>query len=68
MSATLEAIIHATRVKAFANDKSKQQQVEQLLEMIENCNDVVNRTAPDSQYSAVMADLTKIIDSWRNKP
>ena len=67
MSANLEAIIHATRVKAFITDKSKQQQVEQLLEMIKNCNDVVHRTAPHSQYSAVMADLTKMIDSWRNK-
>jgi hypothetical protein len=67
MSATLEAIVHATRVKAFAQDKSKQAQVEQLLALIANCQDVVNRTAPNSQYSAVMEDLTKRIDSWRSK-
>jgi hypothetical protein len=68
MSATLEAIIHATRVKAFAVDENKQQQVKQLLEIIGNCNEVVNHTAPESQYSSVMADLTKMMASWRNKP
>ena len=68
MSATLEAIIHATRVKAFANDQNKKEQVTQLLQTIDNCNDMVNRTAPNSAYSEVMADLMKRIDSWRNKP
>jgi hypothetical protein len=68
MSATLEAIIHATRVKVFVNDLKKKEHVSQLLETIKNCNDVVNRTAPNSQYSWVMADLNKRIDSWRNKP
>ncbi len=68
MSATLEAIIHATRVKAFINDEKKQKQVSKLLEMIENQKNVVNHVAPNSAYSAVMADLMKRIDSWRNKP
>jgi len=68
MSATLEAIIHATRVKSFINEQSKQKDVSKLLEIIENSNDVVNRVAPNSAYSAVMADLMKRIDSWRNKP
>ena len=66
MSATVEAIIHATRVKAFINDKKEQKHVNKLLEMIENCNNVVNRVASNSPYSAIMADLTKRIDSWRN--
>ena len=67
MSATLEAIIQATRVKAFSKTADKQQQVSQLLELIRNCDDVVNRTAPNSQYSSVMEDLLKRNDSWRNK-
>ncbi len=66
MSATVEAIIHATRVKAFINDEKQQKQVNKLLEMIENCSDVVNRVAPNSPYSAIMADLMKRIDSWKN--
>ena len=67
MDATLEAIIHATRVKAFLNDEGKQKKVSKLLELIDNCNDVVNRVAPNSAYSIVMADLMERIDSWRNK-
>jgi hypothetical protein len=66
MSATVEAIIHATRVKAFINDVKEQKRVSKLLEMIENCSCVVNRVAPNSVYSMVMADLMKRIDSWRN--
>jgi hypothetical protein len=67
MSATVEAIIHATRVKALINYEKEQKRVIKLLELIENCNDVVNRVASHSQYSAIMADLTKRIDSWRTK-
>jgi uncharacterized protein len=68
MPLTLEAIIHATRVKAFVNDKKQKKNVSNLLKIIENCNNIVNHTAPNSKYSAVMADLMKRIDSWRNKP
>lgn len=68
MSATLEAIIHATRVKAFIGDANKQEQVGQLLGLIANCKDVVSHTAPNSQYCIVMADLYRMIDSWRSNP
>jgi hypothetical protein len=67
LSATIEAITHATRVKVFINDEKKQKQVSELLEMIENQKNLVNHVAPNSAYSAVMADLMKRIDSWRNK-
>jgi len=68
MPATLEAIVHATRIKVYANDEKKKEQVNHLLQTINNCSDVVNRTAPNSTCSAVMADLMKRIDSWRKKP
>ena len=68
MGLTLEAIIHGTRVKAFVKDQKKKQQVEQLLQIIGNCNDVINRTAPNSAYSDIMSDLMKRINSWRDKP
>jgi hypothetical protein len=68
MPATLEAIVHATRVKEFLNDQKKKAQVNQLLQAIQNCIAIVNRTAPNSAYSEVLADLIKRIDSWRNKP
>ena len=67
MDATLEAIIHATRVKTFLNDEGKQKKVSKLLAQIDNCNDVVSRVAPNSVYSIVMADLMKRIDLWRGK-
>ena len=67
MALTLEAIIHATRVKAFAVDPLKQEEVNKLLGLIENCNEVVKRVAPKSTYSDVMADLTNRINHWRTK-
>lgn len=67
MALTLEAIIHATRVKAFTNNDHKKERVGKLLEMIKNSDEIVNRVAPNSAYSMVMADLMKRIDSWRNK-
>jgi hypothetical protein len=66
MSATLEAIIHATRIQALTKDERHRLQVQKLLELIGQCSDVVSRVAPDSSYSRVMADLLKRIDSWRN--
>jgi len=67
MSATLEAIINATRVKVFLRDNEQKKQVSHLLELIENSNKIVNHTAPNSLYSRVMADLLKKIDSWRTQ-
>lgn len=67
--ATIEAIIHATRVKIFMihGDRQKQEQALKLLERIRECNDVVNRVAPNSRYSGIMADLNQRVDSWRVK-
>ncbi len=64
-AAIIEAVIHATRVKVLINDKNEQKHVHRLLEMIKNCNNIVNRVAPNSRYSEIMADLTKRIESWR---
>jgi hypothetical protein len=65
--ATIEAIIHATRVKAFLTraDEQKREQALKLMETIKQCRDVVNRVAPNSRYSETMADLSRRIDSWR---
>ncbi len=65
--AAIEAVIHATRVKVLVNDKSEQKRVHMLLETIKSCTDVVNRVAPNSRYSEIMADLNQRIDSWRAK-
>jgi hypothetical protein len=67
--AAIEAIIHATRVNHFLmhGDRAKQEQAVDLMEKIKDCQDVVNRVAPNSRYSEIMKDLTRRIDSWRAK-
>ena len=67
--ATVEAVIHATRVKAFMAhaDRQKREQASKLMETIRQLHDVVNRVAPCSRYSEIMEDLKKSIDSWRAK-
>jgi hypothetical protein len=65
--AALEAIVHATRVKALAKDKQQQVHVRELVEKIAACNQVVVHVAPGSSYSAVMDDLLKMIGSWEQQ-
>ncbi|WNZ29404.1 MAG: DUF447 family protein [Candidatus Bathyarchaeota archaeon] len=66
--ATIEAIVYATRIELFLKgNKQQQKQALRLLELVNICTDVVNRTAPTSVYSDIMADLTQRIDSWRNQ-
>jgi hypothetical protein len=65
LHATIEAIVHATRIKVFANNNQKQKEVAELLLLVKNCRDVVNRTAPNSMYSRIMEDMAKRIDLWR---
>lgn len=66
--ATIEAIIHATRIKPFLRgDKQEQKQAIKLLELVDVCQLVVERTAPNSHYSEIMADLTQRINLWRNE-
>lgn len=65
MPAVMEAIIHATRIKALINNPQEQECTAKLTGLIENCQDIVNRSAPNSHYSEIMTDLQKRIASWR---
>ena len=66
--ATIEAIVHATRIELFLKGTEQQQKnALQLMELVDVCNDLVNRTAPNSVYSEIMTDLTKRIESWRTQ-
>jgi hypothetical protein len=62
---TLEAVIHATRVKVFSKDPNKQKHVNKLLALIENSDALVKRIAPNSAYSEVMDDLMNRVNSLR---
>jgi hypothetical protein len=63
----LEAITHATRVKAFINLPDKQKEASKLIDTIQNLAYVVERVAPNSDYTRVFEDLQCRIDSWRVK-
>ncbi len=67
--AAIEAIIYATRAKHFLihGNREKQKQALKLLDKIEYCQNIVNRVAPSSRYSDIMADLIQRIDTWRAK-
>ena len=66
--ATIEAIIHATRIKPFLNgDKQDQERALRLMELVEIYSDIVDHTAPNSRYSEIMTDLTQKIHLWRKE-
>jgi uncharacterized protein len=65
MPLTIEAITHATRVKVFINDPSKQKETAQLIELIQRYSGVVERVAPNSEFTAVFDDLLSRIEAWR---
>ena len=68
-SATIEAIVHATRIKPFLKGTGQQQKrALKLLELVDVCQDVVDRTALNSVYSEIMADLNQRIGVWRSEP
>ncbi len=64
----IEAITHATRVKAFMHDSEKREQVEQLIDTIRSHANIVERVAPKSEFTAVFQDLEKRIQTWRTQP
>ena len=65
-SAAIEAIIHATRVKAFRG-QGKESVVEDLTRKIDMCREVVHRVSPvDSPERLVMDELGILIRKWRD--
>ncbi len=64
--AALEAIIHATRVKALINVEAERVYVAKLCSLIQNCIETVNRSAPNSHYAKLMSDLQEKINTWRD--
>jgi hypothetical protein len=66
--ATIEAIIHATRIKPFLKGNiEEQKQAIKLLKLVDVCRNVVERTAPNSQYAKIMTDLTQCIEQWKKQ-
>lgn len=64
--ATIEAIIHATRVRLFlSSDRQKRKKAYRLIKLVEHYNNVVNSVAPNTHYSEIMADLIRRINLWK---
>lgn len=65
--ATIEAIVHATRIKVFlSGNKRRRKQASILMENIAYCKETVNHVAPNSKYAKIMTDLTKRITAWED--
>jgi hypothetical protein len=64
----VEAIIHATRVKAFARDPDRQEEVTKLVKTIRDYAAIVGRVAPSSQYTHVIDDLQHRFTVWGVNP
>jgi len=65
--ALIESVIHATRLKEYLAS-GRMGEAEQLLSMINHYRALVERVAPGSRYTLLMADLLKRVESWRTKP
>jgi hypothetical protein len=61
--ATIEAIIHATRVKIFLK-KGEYKKAETLTKLIKYYSTVVNNVAPNSRCSEIINDLIQRINLW----
>jgi hypothetical protein len=65
-SATVEALIHATRIHFFLKgDKKQSEQAMQLMKAFASCRDTVDRVAPESRYAEIIAHLEMEVESWR---
>jgi hypothetical protein len=61
--ATIESIIHATRVKEFLKDGAIDE-ADKLIRLIEHYHAIVKRTNPNSSCERIMDELTLKINSW----
>ena len=62
--ATLESIIHATRVRTFLSEGRREEAAE-LMKLVEHYRSLVQRVAPNSPYERTMESLARKIESWR---
>jgi len=63
--ATIEAIIHATRVKSFLTSNSaERERAVSLINLIKHYQEITNRVAPNSKSSEIMTKLINMVRSW----
>jgi uncharacterized protein len=65
-SATVEALIHTTRINLFLKGDHKQrEEAAKLMQAFASCRDTVGHVAPESRYAEIMAYLGKKVETWR---
>lgn len=64
--ATLESIVHATRVEAFLS-AGRLREAKELTDLIEHYRRLVDRVAPRSSYAQTMGMVGKRLELWRDQ-
>jgi hypothetical protein len=64
-AATIESLIHATRIKVFIKDEKRRETVEKLMALFNECKDIIKKTAPVSTYAEIMLELEERIELWK---
>lgn len=63
----IEAIVHATRIRAYVGGEEAAE-VERLIKRFNECKDVVNRVSPPGSVEArVISELERLIAEWRDE-
>jgi len=62
--ATIESIIHATRIKVFVAE-GEYEKADELLELVNHYKNLIKRLSPDSIYSKIMQNLINQCEKWR---
>ncbi len=63
VSAVIESVIHATRIEIYLSSGAAGK-AEELIGLVEHYRMIVERVAPDSPYSEIMADIQRRIGGW----
>ncbi len=66
-SATIEALIHSTRIKLYIRDEKRRELAKNLIAEFGECREIVNKTAPVSIYTEIISDLEKRIETCRDQ-
>jgi len=62
--AALEAVIHATRVKAFL-ENGRRNEAEPLIQLILAYQDLARGVCPNSSYSSVVERVVDLVEQWK---
>ncbi|MEM3072123.1 MAG: DUF447 family protein [Candidatus Bathyarchaeia archaeon] len=62
--ASIECIIHATRIREYIQEK-RFDEVKKLLLLIKHYRGLIDRVSPSSVYSQIVDDVMRDVKRWR---